>query len=110
MATPLNTAPIGIQSPPSFNPSPKQRFRERANNIALHKDLLALPEFERAIDFAVLEYHRKVSAEIKDTNSALAAGYKMQAVTEFLDVLRTLTEFRVPIGQMVNDNLQGNTR
>ena len=104
------TSPIGIKAPPSFNPSPKQRFREHANNITLHKDLIAMPEFERAIDFAMLEFNRKVSAEIKDTNSALAAGYKLQAVNEFIEVLRTLTEQRTPSQVVVNDNLSGNLR
>lgn len=85
------TAPIGIQRV-VFNPSPKSQFRESAVNIREHRALLENPAFERALQFAQLEYQRHSASLIRDGNGALAHGYKLLGVQEFLSCLKLLSE------------------
>jgi hypothetical protein len=104
------TAPIGIRAPANYNPTAKQRFRESADNISRHKALLEMHEYERARDFSQLEYLQQVAQSIRDTNSALAAGYKLQAVFEYQNTFQRLHDQATVSPTMMNDNLPSNTR
>jgi hypothetical protein len=104
------TAPIGIKAPPSLNPSPKQRFRESADNISRHKSMLETREFERGIDFALMEYQAQLAIRVTDQYTAMSAGLKMQGALEFIQTLKTLTENRTITVTTPTDNLSGNLR
>lgn len=93
MATNIPTAPIGIVTPgPIVNPSPKNRFRLTKGFVGEHRAMLESPAFDRALDFAMLQYQLQAGAQIQDTNGGLAYGYKLLGVQEFVAVLRTLSE------------------
>jgi hypothetical protein len=78
----------------NVNPSPKARFHESKDNISKHRDLIASREFERAIDFALLEYQRYMAQGPMDSNvnQALAGHYKQMGAVEFVHILKTLAE------------------
>lgn len=106
MAQP-QTAPIGlVRPPPTFNPSPKTRFREMGDAVSKHHALLEQRELERALDLAVLEYQLQASRKVTDTNTALAFGYKMIGVQEFLDTFKLLAEVQRLPPQVISDNLE----
>lgn len=54
--------------------------------------MLEQPSFDRALDFAMLQYQLQAATQIHDTNGGLAYGYKMLGVQEFVSILRTLSE------------------
>ncbi len=89
------------------NPTPKARFQESGQNVSNHRDLIGSREFERATDFALLEYQRQLSMQdISNLNTAAAAHIKMLGAMEFLQVLRNLSEApTVPRMAPLTDNL-----
>lgn len=88
-----------------MNPSPKVRFREMGDSISRHKALLESRELERGLDFALLQYQVEVSSQIKEGNSAMAAGYRILGAQEFLSVFRTLTVVPLTPTPRAEDNL-----
>lgn len=97
--------PSPIKAPPVFNPSPKNRFRESGDNISKHRALLEMREFDRALDFAQLQYTLQASSRVTDANGALALGYKLLGVQEFISTLKTLSEQQIVPNQTVAENL-----
>ncbi len=92
-----------------INLSPKARFQQSNDTISRHRAMLETREFERASDTAVIQYAALIAETVKDANSAVAAGFKLQAVFEFLHTLRNLGEQpqrAVPTDR--NDNLKHN--
>jgi hypothetical protein len=53
-------------------------------------------EFQRAVDVAQREYLGFASSQIVDNNTAMAAGWKVKAVTEFCYMMRMLSEDLTP--------------
>lgn len=87
------TLPIGVSRPrPNFNPSPKTRFRSSGDNIKAHRDLMEQHAFDRALDFACLQYQTQAASRVQDANGALALGYKILGVQEFIATLKMLSE------------------
>lgn len=74
------------------NPAPKSRFQESGGNISEHRDLLQGKSFERAIDWALLQYQYELCREKGDLNSSAAKHLRMQGAQEFIDVLKYLAE------------------
>lgn len=75
------------------NPNPKTRFQESTDNIKKHRDLIQLREFERACDYALLQYSSRLQEETNgNLNSAAAAHLRMTGAHEFLATLRNLAE------------------
>lgn len=93
------------RQPVNTNPSPKARFRESTQNITAHRDMLQSPEFERALDFAALEYQLQAAARVTDGNGALALGYKLLGVQEFISTLKMLSEVPQPMPRTIDQNL-----
>jgi len=93
-------------STPITNPSPKRRFMASAQNVTSHRDMIATREFERGSDFAMLQYQWTVNAGMTDTQSALAAAYKLQGANEFLQTMKLLGETpRMPAPVIDQQNL-----
>lgn len=90
---------------PNLNPTPKHRFRESGDNISKHRALLEQREFDRAIDFTMLEYQLQASARVQDANGALALGYKILGIQEFVSMLKTLSEIAPPPPRTADANL-----
>ena len=87
---------------PAINPTPKARFQQSGDSIAKHRNMVDLPEFTRATDFALLEYQMLLAKQTQDTQTAMAAGLKLQGALEFLTQLRLLSETaKVPTPQIV---------
>lgn len=95
---------IGAQRP-NFNPTPKFRFRESGDNISKHRALLEQREFDRAIDFALLQYQLEAASQVKDANGACALGYKILGVQEFVQTLKTLSEISPMPPRVPDQNL-----
>ncbi len=90
-----------------INLSPKARFQQSNDTISRHRAMLETREFERASDTAVIQYAALIAETVKDANSAVAAGFKLQAVFEFLHTMRNLGEqppkiVSAPITQNLN--------
>lgn len=75
---------------PSVNPTPKARFQESNDNIAKHHKLVDSTEYQRAIDFSLLEYQKNLSMNASDPNAAMTMGVKISGVLEFLTVMKQL--------------------
>lgn len=76
------------------------------DSVSKHRDMVGSREFERGTDFALLQYAGLLSTQIKDGESAMAAGYKLQAAVEFYQTLKLLAETpKAPPLTVVNDNL-----
>ena len=90
------------------NPSPKTRFQESIDNISKHRDLIEMREFQRASDFAMLQYQLELAnAANGNVNLAAAAHMKLCGAQEFLLVLRNLGEsFTLPTGGGDTGNLR----
>lgn len=101
------TPTIGTnRQPPNLNPSPKTRFRESGDNISKHKALLEMREFDRAIDYAFMQYQADLAARCADANGAMAMGLKLCGAHEFVQTLRTLTEVAKVLPVPQDDNLR----
>ena len=95
---------------PAFNPNPtaKARFQESSDNVKKHQAMIQLGEFQRGLDFARLEDQRQLAEGVNDMNKAAVAGIKIQAVEEFLIVLKYLGEKAIPFSApKIVDNLPG---
>jgi hypothetical protein len=88
------------------NPTPKQRFQESNDNISKHLKLVDSHEYQRAIDFAMLEYVDSTLSSIRDQGTAMIAGIKLLGAHEFLREFRDLSEVQTLIRpQTIVDNL-----
>jgi len=94
-----------LKPPPNLNPSPKAQFRESGENISKHRALLESREFHRAIHYAKTQYWRQLAMATPDNNYAMAMGWKMIGVEEFLAVLMNLSESPPAPSAAVNNNL-----
>lgn len=75
---------------PNRNPTPKERFLSNGTFIKEHHALVDSPEFERAADYAMLQYTNALNGKVADAISASAVGFKMQGAIEFLMIFRKL--------------------
>lgn len=89
------------------SPNPKSRFQESADNIKKHRDMIQSREFERACDYALLQYSARLQEETNgNLNSAAAAHLRMTGAHEFLSTMRTLSEsFELPSRKQEAANL-----
>lgn len=98
-------ADIGIQKT-QLNPSPKQRFQATPNAITKHRALLEKTEFDIAADAAMNELQLQLAMQIRDGNSAMSVGFRLQGAQEFLSTFKTLSEqVTMPAARPTNDNL-----
>ena len=75
------------------NPTPKKRFADTPATISKHRDLIASREFERAIDFAFLQYQSQLTQiDLVNLNLAASAHLRMVGAHEYVQVLRNLCE------------------
>ena len=85
-----STSPI-----PPFNlamAGSKARFMSSPDNISKHRALVDSREFQRGVDFALLEYQDQLMDGVGDGNTAATVGFKLRGVHEFLRVFRLLSE------------------
>jgi hypothetical protein len=79
------------------NPQPKARFQESSQNISKHRDMVESTEFQRACDFALLQYTALMTQTALDNfNIAAACHFKLAGAQEFILTLRTLAESATP--------------
>lgn len=94
---------------PNLNPAPKFRFQESADNITKHRSMVEDRTFQRAIDFALMQYQLQVAREVLDNPQlASVAGYKNAGAVEFVNVLKNLSETPQLIRQDQPVNLNHN--
>lgn len=103
----MAAAPATKPTAPPFNPNrpPKQRFRENAQWVGQHRQMVDSDPFTRAIDMALLQYQANITTTINDGNGAGAVGLKLQGAQEFINVLRNLSEEPTPLARRPDDNL-----
>lgn len=90
---------------PLKNPTPREQFRQSGDNITKHRNLVDSPEFERAVRFGLLEYQVLLAGQIRDGNSAMATGFKLQGALELMQVMRNLSETAAPQQRMLDKGL-----
>lgn len=91
------------EQPAVLNPSPKTRFLASGNNIATHREMVDNAAFQRAADFALMEYQAILCQ--RESNPAVL-GMKIMGAQEFLQTFRLLSEkvqLKPPV--KINDNL-----
>lgn len=95
------------QNTPTPLLSPKARFQLSDQSISKHRDMLQSGEFQRAIDFAVLQYNFELAQKPQDQVSAMRIGWSITAVQEFVDLLKRISE-KAPaiVFTPPNDNLK----
>jgi hypothetical protein len=91
---------MSLNRVPLKNPQPKARFQESGDNVSKHRDLVDTGEFQRAVDFGILQYVAACTREIRDGNSAMAVGFKIAGAMEVLNTIRMLSE-NIPQPQIV---------
>lgn len=78
---------------PNLNPTPKNRFRESGQNISEHRAMVESRQFQRACDFAALEYSSALAAMVSENpQNAAYAGLKLCGFMEGLYMLRAMSE------------------
>lgn len=89
---------------PVYNPRPKARFAESDQSVTKHRDMVTDRTFERAADFALLEYLEELCT--KEQNPAFI-GLRMMGAREFLKTMKLLAEKEElrPIAK-IQDNLE----
>ncbi len=79
-----------IQAP--INPSPKQKFMSLKEWVEQHHAMIDGQQFERAMQYGLLEYQRRLCEQTTDMAGAAANHWKMVGASELMHVLRTLAE------------------
>lgn len=80
------------------NPSAGNRYRSSAQTVREHRDLIGQQSFEKACDFAMLNYCQRVMQDARpDGNGAASGYYRILGAHEFLRELRLLAESSLPV-------------
>ena len=97
---------------PPYNPnaSPKARFTEVESHVREHKALVESDEFIRGADTALLQAQQMWSDQVKDGNTAMVAGVKLQGALEFLTQFKLLAESAPRLAVVPQNNLSGAIR
>ena len=80
----------------NYNPSPKDRFQAVRENITAHHAMMERDSFNRACDFAMLEFQSRLVGQTRDGNAAMATGFRIMGAVEFVSILKTLAEANLP--------------
>jgi hypothetical protein len=88
------------------NPSPKARFQESADNQSKHRQMLDTREFQRAADYSFMEYCQQTASQIRDGNSAMAAGFRILGAAELLSTMQLLAEIPRPVSVVKSATLE----
>lgn len=75
---------------PEYNPSPRARYQAGLGNLTAHKSLLEITAFDRAVDFALMQYVSDLSEQAAQAADAVSVGYRLKGAKEFISVLKTL--------------------
>lgn len=78
-----------------INPPPKKRFMESGTRISRHREMMQSPDLRTSLDYALLEYQRRMTQPACDQIAA-AAHFKLAGATEFVDLLLHLAEANDP--------------
>jgi hypothetical protein len=81
-----------MATPPTKNPTPKARFQESQDNVTRHLKMVDSSEFQRGIDFALLEYQKILALQCTGANEAMSIGVKLCGTLEFIGVLKQLAD------------------
>jgi len=100
--------PIISMSTVVKNPSPKSRFQETPNHVQHHRDMIASAAFERAADYAMLQYSSRLALQMNNPtfNDYATMGVKITGAKEYLQELRMLAESASVKQTVVHDNLE----
>lgn len=79
-----------MPSLPFVMQTPRQRFKESQSNLADHRRMVESDAFERAADYALMEYTMILGRTPEGL--AAAAHFKSVGAQEFLLILKTLAE------------------
>lgn len=103
MSDPKSKSGILLAQQP--NPSPKARFQTLSAAVAEHHVMVDSVAFRRAADYAMLQYQQYISEQVKDGNTAMCAGFKLQGALEFLAQFKMLADNPVFTPRTTEDNL-----
>jgi hypothetical protein len=87
------------------NPTPKARFQQSKINLQQHRQMIEQDAFDRACDFALMEYQRILSQQSTTFNDAAANHFKVTGAMEFLQQFRNLAEMSSQPKIVDRDNL-----
>lgn len=73
--------------------SPKARFLENPQNPTKHRDLLEVPQLQKSLDAAMLQYEAVLCANMgSNMEAASSVGLRILGAHEFLNIFRVLAE------------------
>ena len=75
-----------------FLATPKDRFRQSDTRISNHRKMVEADVFERSSDAALLQYLSMISSGVRDGNTAMAAGFRLQGAFELMHTLKNISE------------------
>lgn len=75
--------------------TPKARFLLSNDNISKHRIMVDSNEFQRACDFAMLQYQTQLMGAVTDGNGAAQVGIKLRGAHEFMQIFRLLSDREV---------------
>lgn len=84
----------------------KERFRASDTRISNHRKMVESPSFEQSSDAALIQYMAILSQGVRDANTALAAGFRLNGAFELMHTLKNISEAPiVPLAERAPDNL-----
>jgi hypothetical protein len=78
-----------------LNPGPKSRFLAYQPFVDAHLKLISLAEYQRAVDYALLQMLSDLTGGHTDGNTAAARYYELSGAVAFMNRMRNLG-FPVP--------------
>lgn len=94
--------------PQVLNPSPKARFMQSGDNVSKHRKMVDSGEFQRAVDAGFLQFASFHASSITDSQSAMAAGFRIQGAFDVLQTIRMLSESPNVAKPLPSENLNHN--
>lgn len=93
-------------TPPIAEQTPKQQFQASADNLSKHRHMLELPEYQRAVNLALLEYMQRVHKNSDlNPNAALAGFYRILGAQELIHVIFDLGVLPAKVETVPSRNL-----
>ena len=88
---------MAAKKPLTAHASIRERFQSSLANLKAHQDMVDNDSFDRGADGALADLTTEIVGGIVDSNSAMAAGYRLKGAVEFLRRFKTFAEISEPV-------------
>lgn len=95
-----------MSQPPNMNASPKARFQEASSLLGKHRDFVTSAEFNRAMDFGLLQLQAELCAKCDSPDKAMSVGMRLLGAQELIQIVKNLAVTQPAPPRPVDANLQ----